>query len=103
MRLQQLTKDATLIPVYSLQDLGKRMKRVLNVIHEAEEYGFYLDGFLDENDLLRKMRSLEMELLSGLYESYLDNDSEVEMLEKQIVLEQFHGIACRILDALDMH
>jgi hypothetical protein len=95
------TTTQTLVLELMPQDvLEQRMAHVVNLVELAELMGFSINGFLDENDLIRKMRDVELTLLSDfIYKQ--DNDfPEVEVLKQELQLEKFHSISCRILDAL---
>ena len=94
------TTDVLLLELTPQDVLDKRMEHVVNLVNLAEDLGFDINGFMDENDLMKKMKNVELELLTtfiAMKESVAD---EVTVLKQELRLEKFHAIACRILDAL---
>ncbi len=80
--------------------LEKRMMHINELVHLADAMGYSINGFMDENDLMRKMKEVELNLLTAVLYTKEHIDDEVEQLRTELKLEKFHAIACRILDAL---
>lgn len=103
MKYAHTTQGQVIIMEIPPQDLlEKRMGHVTNLVSLAEAMGYDINGFMDENDLLKKMRNVELSLLSTFIEMKDDGD-ELDQLRAELKLEKFHAIACRILDALEKY
>lgn len=103
MKYAHTTQGQVIIMEIPPQDLlEKRMGHVANLVSLAEAMGYDINGFMDENDLLKKMRNVELSLLSTFIEMKDDGD-ELDQLRAELKLEKFHAIACRILDALEKY
>ena len=76
------------------------MAHVTDLVALAEVMGFPINGFMDENDLMRKMKDVELQLLTNVINLKDSLAEEVDQLRAELKLEKFHTIACRILDAL---
>jgi len=81
----------------------RRMTHIVQLVDLADAMGYSINGFVDENDLMRKMRDQELKLLSEvIYRK--DNFYPIDdVLRSELKLEKFHAIACRILDALEKY
>lgn len=104
MKYAHTTQGQVIIMEIPPQDLlEKRMGHVTNLVSLAEAMGYDINGFMDENDLLKKMRNVELSLLSDFIEMKDGGGDELDQLRAELKLEKFHAIACRILDALEKY
>ncbi len=104
MKYAHTTQGQVVIMEIPPQDLlEKRMGHVTNLVSLAEAMGYDINGFMDENDLLKKMRNVELSLLSDFIEMKDGGGDEIDQLRAELKLEKFHAIACRILDALEKY
>ena len=83
--------------------LDRRMAHVVELVNLADTLGYNINGFVDENDLMRKMKTAEVELLHDFIETKNNHTPIEDQLRAELNLEKFHSIACRILDALEKY
>ncbi len=97
------TSNLMVLELLPQEILERRMAHVVELVDLADNLGYDINGFEDENDLMRKMKETEINLLSDLIYKK-DNFYPMEdQLRSEIKLEKFHAIACRILDALEKY
>lgn len=80
--------------------LEQKMAHIVELVDLAGSMGYNINGFMDENDLISKMKVEEIELLSELIYKKDHNFPAESIFKSEIELERFHSIVCRILDAL---
>ena len=103
----QLNKGSTdfglVLELEPLEILEKRMARVVDMVNLADEMGFNLNGFMDENDLISKIEDEEVRVLNNLI-SEIDQGANMEdILKAELKVEKFKSIAQRILDSLSLY
>jgi hypothetical protein len=92
----------TCLEIPPIEAIEERQKTIVELVGVADALGFGLQGFMDENDLLRKMEVLEVELLSDLI---YKKDQEMmleEIFESALRLEKFETIIEKIRSALEL-
>ncbi len=95
--LQQTISIVELMPIDVME---RRMERIVDLVNLGEDMGYDINGFLDENDLIRKISTVELELLNDLiYKKNIGSPIE-DVFRAELNLEKFNAIACRILDAI---
>ena len=97
------TQNLIVLELLPQEILEKRIAHVVELVDLADNMGYDINGFMDENDLLRKLKDTEINLLSDLIYKKDNYYPMEDQLRTEIKLEKFHAIACRILDALEKY
>ena len=95
-------QNVQVIEVPAVEVMENRMRRVVQLVDVAEAMGFPLNGVHDENELLKNMQSVELELLSDFISKQNGNFAEDDIMHSQLQLEKFHIISCKLLDTLNL-
>lgn len=96
----ETSQTISIIELQPIDLLEKRMERIVQLVNVGEDMGFPLDGFYDENDLLRKVSEIEIALLSDLIYSKDKQLPSEQVFRAELKLEKFNALACRIIDAI---
>ncbi len=92
-----------IIELQPIDLLERRMKHVVELVDLAETMGFSINGFTDENDLIRRIGIMEISLLSDVI-TYKDRNAPPAMIfSAELRLEKFNALAARIFDALHVN
>lgn len=94
---QQTISIIELMPIDMLE---RRMQRIVELVNLAEDMGYEINGFMDENDLLRKVSTTELELLNDLIYNKSNGSPSENTFRSELRLEKFNALAGRILDAI---
>jgi len=92
-----------IIELQPIDLLERRMRHVVELVDLAETIGFPINGFTDENDLIRKIGKVEIDLLSNLVTMKDRNYPSEKVFSAELRLEKFNTIAIRIMDALHIN
>ncbi|MCC6639363.1 hypothetical protein IT409_02290 [Candidatus Falkowbacteria bacterium] len=97
------TTPIVIIEMSPQDALERRMTHVVELVNLAQALGYPINGFTDENDLMKKMKSVELDLLHRYIAIKESNTFIEDQLRAELEVEKFHSIACRILDALEKY
>lgn len=90
----------SVIELLPIDMMEKRMQRIVELVNLAGDMGYDINGFQDENDLLRKVAQVEVELLTDVIHNKGKDSPPTDIFLSELKLEKFNAIACRILDAV---
>jgi hypothetical protein len=93
-------KTISVIELLPIEMMERRMQRIVELVNLAGDMGYDINGFQDENDLLRKVSQVEIELLTDVIHNKGSNVPANDIFLSELKLEKFNAIACRILDAV---
>lgn len=99
----QSPPQSIIIELQPIDLLERRMRHVVELVDLAETLGFAINGFTDENDLIRRIGTVEIELLSNLITMKDRNYPMEKIFSSELRLEKFNAIAIRITDALHIN
>lgn len=97
------TTPIVIVEMHSQDALDRRMAHVVELVDLADTLGYPINGFQDENDLFKKMKAVELDLLNRYIHTKEENGFIEDQLRAELEVEKFHSIACRILDALNKY